>query len=144
MDTALYAGRAPAKEAAATRRAEAKSMAAPAAADRISYMAKVGGGAAASGAGAVGALDLADKPEMAAKLPKAELPEPMQTMSDDERVAYAKDQQQKRKVIEEKIVELSKKRDSYVAEKAGEKTDSFDERVFGSVKAAAKKANVTY
>ena len=144
MDTALYAGGAPTKAAAEVRRVEAKTMAAPAAADRISYMAKSGGGAAASGAAAVGAVDLADKPEMAAKMKKEELPEPMQKLSDDERVAYAKDQQQRRKAIEEKIVELSKKRDSYVAAKAGEKTDSFDERVFGSVKEAAKRAKVAY
>jgi hypothetical protein len=144
MDTALYAGRAPTKAAAEARREEAKAMAAPAAADRISYMSKSGGGAVASGAGAVGAVDLAEKPEMAAKMSKEELPEPMQKMSDDARVSYAKDQQQKRKVLEGKIAELSTKRDSYVSDKAGAKADSFDERVFGSVKAAAKKADVTY
>ncbi len=144
MDTAVYAGHVRAQAAAEHRREEAKGMAAPAAADRISFMSKSGGGAAASGAAAVGAIDLADKPELAGKMAKDDLPANMQKMSEDERVKFAQAQQQKRQDLEKKIVELSKKRDEFVAKKAGEKKDSFDERVFESVKVAAKKADVAY
>jgi len=144
MDTAVYAGAAPAQVAAEHRRADSKAMAAPAAADRISFMSKSGGGRAASGADAVGAVDLADKPELAAKMKPEELPTNMQKMSEGERVKFAQEQQAKRKDLEAQISTLSKKRDEFVSKKSAEKKDSFDERVFESVKTEAAPAGVAY
>ncbi|MFT3839942.1 MAG: VWA domain-containing protein [Myxococcaceae bacterium] len=144
MDTALYAGAAPAQKKAELRRSDAKALEAPAAADRISFMSKSGGGRAASGAEAVGAIDLADEPEKAAKMKKEELPTAMQGMDEGQRVKFAQDQQVKRQGIEKKITELSKKRDDFVAKQAKETKDSFDERVFESVKTEAAPAGVAY
>lgn len=118
MDTAIYAGAAPVQKKAELRRSDAKALEAPAAADRISFMSKSGGGRAASGAEAVGAIDLADKPELAAKMKKEELPTAMQGMDEGQRVKFAQDQQAKRQGIEKQITELSKKRDDFVAKQA--------------------------
>ncbi len=144
MDTALYAGAAPAQAKAELRRGDAKALAPSAAADRVSFMSKSGGGAAASGAAAVGAVDLADKPELAAKMKTEELPAAMQKLNEGERVKFAQAQQQKRQDLEKQITELSKKRDAFVSQKAKESKDSFDERVFESVKAEAAPAGVAY
>jgi Mg-chelatase subunit ChlD len=142
MDTALYAGRREAQAAGESRRLEAKAMAAPAAADRVSYLSK--GGGSASGAAAVGALDLAVTPEKAATLKDEELPVAMQKLAPAERVAYAKQQQAKRAQLEDDVATVSKKRDAYLAAHASDKADSFDGRVFEAVKAGAAKAGVAY
>jgi Mg-chelatase subunit ChlD len=144
MDTALYAGAAPAQAKAELRRSDAKALSAPAAADRVSFMSKSGGGREASGAAAVGAIDLADKPELAAKMKTEELPPPMQKMNEGERVKFAQQQQAKRQDLEKQITELSKKRDEFVSKKSKESKDSFDERVFESVKTEAAPAGVAY
>ena len=143
MDTALYAGRAEARAEGETRAAEAKAMAPAAAADRVSYLSKSGGGAGL-GRGSYGGVDLTAAPEQAAKMKKEELPPAMQKLSAEERVAFAKAQQAKRGDLQTRIAEVAKKRDAYVATKSAEKTDSFDARVFESVKTAAKKAGVAY
>ena len=145
MDTALYAGTREAQAKGEARRLEAKALAPSAAADRIGYMAKSGrGGVGASGAGSVGAVDLAAAPEKAAELSEAELPPAMQKLSKEERVQLAKQQQQKRASLEKQIAELTKKRDAHLASVAGREKDSFDARVFESVKAAAAPAGIGY
>lgn len=142
MDTAIYAGKREAQAAGESRRLEAKAMAAPAAADRLGYMSKSHGDS--SGAGAVGALDLAAAPEKVAALKEEELPVTMQKMKPAERVEFAKKNQAERQELEKQIAEISKKRDEFMATKVAEKKDSFDNRVFESVKASAKKAGVAY
>lgn len=143
MDTALYAGRAEAQAEGEARKSAAKAMAPAAAADRVSYMGKAGGGAGTRGDG-FGAVDLAAAPEQAATMKEEELPAQLKKLSKDERVAFAKQQQAQRQKLEGKIAELAKKRDAYVTSKASEKKDSFDNRVFESVKASAAKAGVAY
>ncbi len=142
MDTAIYAGKREAQAAGESRRMEAKAMAAPAAADRLGYMSKAHGDS--SGAGAVGAVDLAATPESIASLKEEELPATMQKMKPAERVEFAKKNQAERQALEKQISELSKKRDEFMASKVAEKKDSFDNRVFESVKTSAKKAGVAY
>jgi Mg-chelatase subunit ChlD len=141
-DTAIYAGRHEAQVAGESRRAESKALAAPAAADRVSFMSKSGG--SGSGASAVGAVDLTEAPEKAAALKPDELPPPMKDLSPAERVEFAKKQQAQRKEVEGKIAEVSKKRDAFLASQVKEKKDSFDSRVFESVKTSAAKAGVAY
>jgi hypothetical protein len=143
MDTTLYAGRREAQAPGEARKAEAKAMAPAAAADRLSYGSKAGGGASTRG-DSFGAIDLAAAPEKAAEMKPEELPAQMQKMGKDERVAFAKQQQEKRKQIEGKIGELSKKRDAHVAKEVAGKKDSFDARVFESVKTSAAKAGIIY
>ncbi|MBX7096504.1 MAG: VWA domain-containing protein [Myxococcaceae bacterium] len=147
MDTALYGGARPAKAAAEVRRVETKALAAPAAADRMSYFSKgmAGAGASASaGASAVGAVDLTATPEKAAALKDDELPTELQKLSPEERVSYAKAKQQKRAELSKQIAELSKKRDEYVAKAAKADKSSFDARVFEAVAETAKRADVAY
>jgi Mg-chelatase subunit ChlD len=141
-DTAIYAGRREVQAAGEARRADSKALAAPAAADRVSYVSKSGG--RGMGAGAVGALDLTDAPEKAATLKEDELPPAMQKLPPAERVELAKKQQAQRQELEKKIAEVAKKRDGYLATEVKEKKDSFDSRVFESVKAVAGKAGVAY
>lgn len=141
-DTALYGGRREVQAAGEARRVEAKALAPAAAADRLSYVSK--SGRSASGAAAVGGVDLTDAPEQAAKLKKEELPAAMQAMPESERVEFAKKQQAQRRTIESQIAEVSKKRDAFLATEVKEKKDSFDSRVFESVKTAASKAGVAY
>ncbi len=142
MDTAIYAGKREAQAAGESRRMEAKAMAAPAAADRVSYLSK--GGGSASGAASVGAVDLAAAPEKAASMKDDELPPAMQKLTAPERVVYAKQQQARRAQLEQDIAGLSKKRDGYLASHTADKGDSFDGRVFEAVKAGAAKVGVAY
>ncbi len=143
MDTAIYAGRREAQAAGETRRAEAKAMAAPAAADRLGYMTKSKSGSL-SGAANVGAVDLAATPEKAATLKTEELPAAMQALAPAERVEFARKQQAHRAQLEQQITDLSKKRDEFLSTKVADKKDSFDNRVFESVKTSAAKAGVAY
>jgi Mg-chelatase subunit ChlD len=143
MDTAIYAGRREAQVAGETRRAEAKAMAAPAAADRVGFMTKSKSDSF-SGAGSVGAVDLAAAPEKAATLSTDELPAAMKPMAPAERVEFARKQQAQRQALEKQITELSKKRDEFINTKVAAKKDSFDNRVFESVKTSAAKAGVAY
>ena len=143
MDTTLYAGRREAMAAGESRKAEAKAMAPAAAADRVSYASKAGGGAGTRG-DSFGAVDLAAAPERAAAMKDEELPVAMRKMSKEERVEFAKKQQAQRQQIEGRIVELAKKRDAFVAKEVAGKKDSFDSRVFESVKTSAAKAGVAY
>jgi hypothetical protein len=143
MDTTLYAGRGEAMAAGEKRKEEAKAMAPAAAADRVSYASKAGGGAGTRG-DSFGAVDLAAAPEKAASMNDDELPAQMKKMSKEERVAFARKQQAQRQEIEGKIVELAKKRDAFVAKESATKKDSFDARVFESVKASAAKAGIAY
>jgi len=144
-DTAIYAGHAEARARGAARKEEAKAMDAPAAADRVSYMSKskAGGGLGAS-AGSFGAIDLAAAPEKSAALGEDELPAEMKKMSKEERVAFAKKKQEERKQLQQQIAELAKKRDDFVSKAAAKDKDSFDARVFESVKTSASKAGVLY
>jgi len=142
MDTALYAGTRTVQAAGEARRLEAKAMAPSAAADRVSYLAK--GGGSASGAAAVGALDLAATPEKAASLKDDELPPALQKLKVEERVAYARQQQARRTQLEQDIAAVSKKRDGYLSAHAAESKDAFDGRVFEAVKAGAARAGVAY
>lgn len=142
MDTTLYAGRREAVAEGESRKAEAKAMAPAAAADRVSYLGKSGGGVGSSAS--FGATDLAAAPEKAATMSEDDLPAQMKKMSKEERVAYAKKQAEQRKQIEGRIAELSKKRDAYVAKESAAKKDSFDNRVFESVKTSAAKAGIAY
>lgn len=48
------------------------------------------------------------------------------------------------KVLQDKLVEISKKRDEFIKANASKKTDSFDEQVFAGVKKSASKVGVTY
>lgn len=71
-------------------------------------------------------------------------PAPMKALNQEERVEYAKKQQAQRKEVAEKIAAVSKKRDAFLNSQAKVQKDSFDGRVFESVKTAAARAGVAY
>jgi Mg-chelatase subunit ChlD len=88
-----------------------------------------------------------DKKVDLATLPEDQLPENMKKMSKTERVAFIAKQSEDRKACQQKIQDLSKKRDEFVkAELAkGEgKKDSFDEKVLDSLTRQAGKVGIRY
>ena len=117
-------------------------MAPAAAADRLSYKSKGGMGAAA--VGSLSATDLTAAPEKVAALSDDQLPDNLRKMSKEERKAYLTKQAETRKKLETQVVELSKKRDAWIAEHAATDKDSFDGRVFESVKKRAATVGVSY
>ena len=128
----------------ASRAAEAP---APAAASRLSYLAKKGGRAN------LGRMDLLDALEAGEAdletLPAAELPEPMQAMDAPERQRFVEEQLAKRKEIREEIAGLVSKRDAYVRaeqEKLARegKGDGFDRKVMESVRSQAAAKGIVY
>jgi hypothetical protein len=144
MDTAVYAGKADTRARGEERRAETKALAAPAAADRMSFAAKAEDSAGISGAASVGAVDLADAPEKAATMKDDELPANLRALNKAQRVAFANEQHAHRARLQEEISTIAKKRDDFLATKAKDTKDSFDSRVFESVKTEAAKAGVAY
>ncbi len=73
----------------------------------------------------------------------AAMPEPLQSKSDAEALAYLQSQKEKRQHLQNRIVELQKKRDDYVA-KAQPGKDGFDEQVVQSLRERAEKAGIQY
>ena len=70
-------------------------------------------------------------------VPEAELPENMRAMSAEQRVAYLKDQGEKRDALNARVAELSKQRQAYIAEqnrKLPASADAFDAKVSETVK----------
>jgi len=129
------------------KRSRAVEAPAPAAAARLSYLAKKGGRAN------LGRKDLLDALESGeadlAALPAEELPEPMRAMNAPEREAYVDEQLSKRSELRETIAGLVTKRDDYVRTeqerlaKEG-KGDGFDRKVMESVRSQAAAKGIHY
>jgi Mg-chelatase subunit ChlD len=146
-DKTLVGGAAPARVAAEGALKEMKAMAPSAAADRISYRAKVSPAApmvtvSTSGAGA--GIDLTREPTKVNELPKDQLPDALRGMSDGERVKYVEKVAAEKKAAESKLVTLSKQRDEWVTTNAKAAKGSFDDQVFESVKRKAEVVGVKY
>lgn len=145
--TTLYAGRRVAREVSEGKARGMASMEAGAAADRLSYSAKLGGpsGAAPAAPSAVaGSVDLTADPAKLASLRDDELPDTLKGMKAEEREALVKKNAETRKALETKITVLSKQRDEWLAKNASKKADSFDEKVMSALKPAAAKVGVAY
>lgn len=80
------------------------------------------------------------------KVPEAELCDKMKKMTKEERIKYVKEMSEKRETLQKQIVELSKKRDAYVAEeqkKNGKKADrAFDEALRGALREQAQSKGI--
>ena len=75
------------------------------------------------------------------------LPAPMQEMSPDERKTFVAEQSGKRESLAEEIKDLTDQRDSYLARQvreAGGAEDSFDDRVYATVRAQAEGIGLTF
>lgn len=141
-DTSVFGGRARDREEGESYKREMKALAPAASADRLSY--RTNSGMAASAVGGVSAIDLTARPEEVKNLKADELPEQLKKLSPEKQVEFLKQQQAQRKDLEAKVVEVSKKRDAWIATNAKAKADSFDGRVFESVKNSAAKVGVAY
>jgi hypothetical protein len=73
----------------------------------------------------------------------ADMPKPLQNKSDSEALTYLQSQKKKRQQLQNRIVELQKKRDDYVAKNQPAK-DGFDEQVVQSIRERAEKAGIQY
>lgn len=141
-DTSVFAGAGAAREEGETYKAEQKAMAPAASADRLSY--RTSSGMGASGGGGLRAIDLTNAPAKVTELKDDQLPENLRKMPKAKQVEFLQAQQAQRKALEAQVVDVSKKRDEWLAKNATEKKDSFDTRVFESVKKSADKVGVTY
>ena len=141
-DTTVYGGAARGREEGEAHKKEMKALAPSASADRLSY--RTNSGLGASGGGGLSAVDLTAAPEKAAELKADDLPDNLKGLSKEKRVEFLKQQQAQRKELEAKVVEVSKKRDAWISKNAKVEKDSFDGRVFESVKNSAAKVGVAY
>jgi len=127
---------------------QAASEAAPAAAsaDRLSFNAK--GGVAVQGEGEL--LDsLASGKLKIESLKKDQLPAEMQKLGDKDLKAEIEKKQKERTELQTEIQQLSKTRDAYIAQEqkrlaAGDKADSFDQKVADMIHAEAAKKGIQY
>jgi hypothetical protein len=83
-----------------------------------------------------------------AKMPTAELPEPMQRMSDKEREQYLDGKAKERAELQKKIAELSKRRDAFIQterkKQAANGPKAFDDAVTGSIRTEAESAGFAF
>jgi len=140
LSSTVVAGGSRAEQAAAKTRLDSRAaMPAPMALEAASYFAE---------AGRLADKDLVDMPVVAQKeeLKKARAnaaaPAPLREKTDDEALAYLKEQKEKRERIQSRIVELQKQRDAELA-KTGEK-DAFDEKVVDALRQKAAEQGIKY
>ena len=139
-DTTVYAGAARGREEGERYKSELKAMAPAASADRLSF--RTNSGLGASGGGSMAAVDLTAAPEKVTAMKDEELPENLRKLSKPKQVEFLKEQNAQRQQLEAKVLEVNKKRDAWISKNAKTEKDSFDGRVFESVKASAAKVGV--
>jgi Mg-chelatase subunit ChlD len=127
----------------------ARSLRAPAAAvaSRLSYLEKSGGKLNSGRSDLVDALESGEADLDA--LSEEELPEELRGLAPSRQMAVIAEQTEKRKLVQERISELVKKRDAYLEtererRKAEGADDGFDDKVIGAVKAQAASAGILY
>jgi len=140
-DTVVFWGEEEEREYAAAGMGELAKLDAPMAAERAAYKASSGRMSDRDLIDAVSAGDvsLGDlEPDM--------LPDELEGMSEDEIREYVEEQEAKRGVIEEKIADLSRERDAYIADKLADAgaDDSFDAQVLKMIRAQAAAKGIAY
>jgi Mg-chelatase subunit ChlD len=129
------------------KRARSLEAPAPAQAERLAYLSKLGGRVN------LGAMDLLDAISSgavdAADVPEAELPEEMRELSADEREDFVEERLARRSALRQRIAELSSERDVAVrsarrsAASEG-KSEGFDDKVLETVRSQAKAKGIRY
>jgi hypothetical protein len=120
---------------------------APAAADRLAYLAKASSGAVVTGAKDLVA-DVAAGEPLASVRPEA-LPPALRALPPAEREKYVEQQVAKRKRVQARIARVSAERDAYLAKQEAEaraagEADAFDQRVNDAIKAQAARKGISY
>jgi hypothetical protein len=149
--TTLYTGTAAVQAENKDRAAQMAALPAESAAERISYMKKarakgaLRAEAVSSAPAAVGgAVDLVEKPELLASVKEAELPAPLQGLSQPEQAAKVKALAADRKALEERAAKLAGDRDTWRQKHVAETASSFDDNVMKSVRKQAASFGVAY
>ncbi len=121
--------------------ANAYGMSAPAAASRVA--AKAGSLYRAESWDLVDAV--ADGKSLA-EVPEAELPEPMQDMSLEQRADYLEEKQHQRARLKEEITALNRQRQQFIAEEKTKRieTDGLDDAIRSGLRAAAEKKGFAF
>ncbi len=91
--------------------------------------------------------DLAGERVRLADLDEQHLPEPMQSMSEQERVEFVRDNSRKREELTRQIEALAEQRQQFIREKvseSGAKKDSLDEKIYRAVREQAKVKGLAY
>jgi von Willebrand factor type A domain len=124
---------------------EELDMAAPAAAraDRARYKAGKAGADSLTGRQEL-VRDIAEGKVQLAEIEDDELPEIMQKMTPEERLAYVKVQQTKREELRKKITEIDTKRQAFLKDAVGKRSDSFDQKVMVALRVQAAKMGIVY
>lgn len=132
----------------AEKKARSLAAPAPAAAARLSYLAKRGGRA---NLGRMDLLDALGSGSVAdvASVPEAELPGELRALEPEAREAFAREQLAKREVLKDQIADLSRERDDYVREETARlaaegKGDGFDQKVLEAVRSQARAKGIEY
>ncbi|MCH8271028.1 MAG: VWA domain-containing protein [Planctomycetes bacterium] len=73
-----------------------------------------------------------------------ELPEIMQTMTPDERVAYVKEQQARRDQLRRQITEIDGRRQAFLKDALAEHSDGFDQKVMVALRLQAARKGIVY
>jgi hypothetical protein len=146
-DTVIAYGAAEERAELEDKRRRALEAPAPAAASRLSFMAKTGGRVNSGRADLVDAVK--DGLTDAASLDEEALPEEMRAMEPSERQTFVARKLEARTRIQQRIAELSEKRDAFVrAEQdrlaeAGE-GDGFDQQVLDAIRTQAAAKGIAY
>jgi hypothetical protein len=145
--TVVAYGAEPERRAAEEKVGNALRAEAPAAADRLAYLAKASAGAVVTGAKDLVADAAAGAP-VASVAPEA-LPEPLRKLSPEKREAYVAQQVAKRKRMQARIAEVAAERDAYLAKedakaRAAGRDDAFDQKVNDAIKAQAARKGIAF
>ena len=146
-ETVVAYGKPEERAALEAKKQAALAAPAPAAASRLSYLAKTGGRV---NSGKADLLDALDEGTVALdEVEEEALPEPLRNLSKPAREAFVAEQQAKRTSILSKIRELSRRRDDYVAKEQERRAaagdgDGFDQEVLGAIKDQAAAKGIVY
>jgi Mg-chelatase subunit ChlD len=142
--TTLAYGRGERKKDAETKLETARTLPAPAAADRAAYLSK--GGAAGLDYDLVNALK--SKKVKLEELREEELPAELKKLDKNERKQYVEKLERKREDLNKKALDLDKKRNDFIQQKLKEDgkkgKDGFDNQVLEMLRKQAKRADIDY
>lgn len=143
-DRTLVGGGAAARAEGKSKLDGLKNMAPSSTADRVSFREKSAPTKSMADISVRGGIAINADPTAVNAMKDEELPEPLRAMPKEEREAHVRKLNAEQKVLQDKLVEISKKRDAFIKENASKTSDSFDDQVFAGVKKSASKVGVTY
>ncbi len=143
-DRTLVGGGAAARAEGKSKLDGLKNMAPSSTADRVSFREKAAPTKSMADVSVRGGIAINADPTAVNAMKEEELPEPLRAMPKADREGHVRKLNAEQKVLQDKLVEISKKRDEFIKANASKKTDSFDEQVFAGVKKSASKVGVTY